>query len=256
MHKLSFSITDGNNNFAETGIMINITPLKLNTKVPKDYAFEFKASTLSTNKSALEWQSNGVTAEFEDFDWINGGIINEKDGVDGLGSKQCLRIKAGSSMTIKYPLLNRSAKSSGKNFKIIFKIKNSRNMDATFLHCKKLRRAAFSDTGNEIIPNIPEGTTLTWANNVNVYDDYSCDLKNPFEKELYMDDKDCRDALENKYVKYKNKIYRCRFKEIETLEDSFYVELTPVIVRDTFTGLDMTVSGANFNSLLNSLIFI
>jgi hypothetical protein len=45
-------------------------------------------------------------------------------------------IKAGSSMTINYPLFGNNAMTRGKTLKVIFKAANCRDYDATVLSCK------------------------------------------------------------------------------------------------------------------------
>ena len=65
----------------------------------------------------------------DNFDWNNGGWKTDVDG----NSYFC--VKAGSSMSINYPLFGDDARQTGKNFKLIYKATNCRTFKAPVMSC-------------------------------------------------------------------------------------------------------------------------
>lgn len=118
---------------SENTFTINVKSVDIDNEEVEGYAFKFKASDFANNIAIQRWDSNGVSASFsERFDWINGGLKFDKDDtIHG----QFVRIKAGSQMTINYPLFSKDAAVYGKSFKFIFKASNCRNYDAKVLTC-------------------------------------------------------------------------------------------------------------------------
>jgi hypothetical protein len=93
-------------------------------------AFDFNPAGRSNGDANRLWSQGNVHLNVsENFDWTNGGYLpNDPDG-------PCFCIKAGSSATIDYKLFADEAKTSGKEFKLVFKTKNVANPDAVFLSC-------------------------------------------------------------------------------------------------------------------------
>lgn len=118
---------------SEKTFIINVKSVDIDNEEIEGYAFKFKASDFANNTAIQRWNSNDITASFsEQFDWINGGLkFDQDDIVHG----QFVRIKAGSQMTINYPLFSKDAAEYGKSFKFIFKASNCRNYDAEVLSC-------------------------------------------------------------------------------------------------------------------------
>ena len=118
---------------SENTFIINVKSVDIDNEEVEGYAFKFKASDFANNTAIQKWNDNGISASFsERFDWINGGLKFDKD--DAMHG-QFVRIKAGSQMTINYPLFSKDAAVYGKSFKFIFKASNCRNYDAKVLSC-------------------------------------------------------------------------------------------------------------------------
>ncbi len=129
--KKTLTITCG-----ETVKTITLTVNKLNiaNEEISGYAFRLKASDIATNEALRAWNSNGVNISFSDnFDWNNGGIQTEED--ENGNTRQFICVKAGTTATINYELFGNDPRTTGKNFKVIFKPVNSRDYDAIFLNC-------------------------------------------------------------------------------------------------------------------------
>ena len=118
---------------SENTFVVNVKSVNIDNEEVKEYAFKFKASDFANNTAIQRWNDNGISASFsERFDWINGGLkFNENDAIHG----QFVRVKAGSQMTINYPLFFKDAADYGKSFKFVFKASNCRNYDAKVLTC-------------------------------------------------------------------------------------------------------------------------
>ena len=115
-------------------ITIVVSELDIDNEEISGYAFRLKASDIAGNEALRAWNSNGVGITFSDnFDWNNGGIKTEIDESGNV--RQFICVKAGTTATINYELFGNEAKTNGKNFKVIFKVMNSRDYDAKFLSC-------------------------------------------------------------------------------------------------------------------------
>lgn len=240
----------------EVNMIVNIEALNIDIAEIGDYAFKFKANEFASNEAVQAWNSNNVTADFsEKFDWINGGLDSERDanGVE----QQFLRIKAGSTMTINYPLFATNAKQNGKVLKCIFKVANCRNYDAEVLKCKKDIKIAAIDTEVEILPQIEDGATLSYAYGLNISDDYICTLADPQTITLDLSDSDVRSALKDTFVAHEGKIYQCQFGEVEKEneedETQYYLYFYAVSAQDSFEGLLMTAQYATYKSVNNTI---
>jgi hypothetical protein len=94
-----------------------------------------------TNRDVYSY--NGYNVTFSDnFDWYNGGWLVDDDNVDYL----C--IKAGDTITIDYPLFgsDNDTKTSGKNFKVIFKAVNCKKFDAQVMSTIASMKATVTET--------------------------------------------------------------------------------------------------------------
>ena len=141
----------------EKTLILEVEALDIDNEEVGGYAFRFKASDFASNTAVQGWNSNGVTATFSDnFDWINGGIKDEKD--ENGNTRQYLCVRAGSTMTINYELFSRNAPYAGKAFKFIFKATGCRDYDAQVLDC-------FDDTQNIGIRMNAQETTLRGSAN-------------------------------------------------------------------------------------------
>lgn len=114
-------------------IVMNIQELDIDVSpVTGGLAFDFNPNGYSNASEDRLWVdgSTGVTMTVsDDFDWQNGGYQLDSDG------NQYFCVKAGSTATINYNLFERDASLYGSEFKVIFKVTNVRNVDATFLSC-------------------------------------------------------------------------------------------------------------------------
>lgn len=105
---------------------VDISPVTANL------AFDFNPIGLSNNSDNRLWsdENTGVAMRVSDnFDWTNGGYQLDSDG------NQYFCIKAGTNAHIDYKLFAQDASVSGAEFKLIFKVTNVRDVDATFLSC-------------------------------------------------------------------------------------------------------------------------
>lgn len=115
-------------------VTLTVNELDIDNEEVSGYAFRMKASDIASNEALKSYSSNNYDVSFSDnFDWNNGGIQTETD--DDGNIRQYICVKAGTSMTINYQLFGDDARVSGKSFKTIFKVKNSRDYDASFLNC-------------------------------------------------------------------------------------------------------------------------
>lgn len=114
-------------------IVMNIQELNIDiSPVTGGLAFDFNPNGYSNASEDRLWVdgNTGVTMTVsDDFDWQNGGYQLDCDG------NQYFCVKAGSTATINYNLFERDASLYGSEFKVIFKVTNVRNVDATFLSC-------------------------------------------------------------------------------------------------------------------------
>lgn len=94
--------------------------------------FDFNPISLSNNSSDRLWvdENTGVALTVSDnFDWTNGGYQLDSDG------NKYFCVKAGTEAYIDYKLFEQDASVAGSEFKVVFKVTNVRDVDATFLSC-------------------------------------------------------------------------------------------------------------------------
>lgn len=235
----------------ETQLVIDVIKLDINNEEVGDYTLRFKASDFSSNNAIKEWEDNGYTMTFsEKFDWINGGLKTEKD--DYNGTRQYLAIKAGSTVTLNYPLFERSAK-NGKSLKVIFKSANCRDYDAHILSCKKDKKIIFIDKDNETLLQVENGTTLNYAEGASPNEDYTVSLINPKEGVFSIETAEARTTFEGKFVSIEDKIYQCHFALVEGETDKYYAYWYPIETIDSFEGIVLNAQAAEFNSRSNTI---
>lgn len=141
---------------------ITVEELDIDNDEVGGYSFRLKASDLTGNTALQSWESNGVTASFSNnFDWNNGGLKTETDESGNI--RQYICVKAGTTMTINHKLFGDDPTLYGKTVKVIFKIENARNYDATVASCYadniglrlNAHEAIFSSTGTSV--SVPYG---------------------------------------------------------------------------------------------------
>lgn len=106
---------------------IDVEPVTANLE------FDFNPTGLSNSDVNRLWNDDkhpevALTVS-DNFDWTNGGYQIDSDG------NQYFCVKAGTRATISYNLFGKDPKSTGSEFKVIFKTKNVRDASATFLSC-------------------------------------------------------------------------------------------------------------------------
>ena len=115
-------------------IVVTVARVELDIEEVAGYTFKFKSSEFASNNAVRNWSSNGITATFsQNFDWVNGGLQVETDENGNLQQYVC--VKAGTRMTINHKLFRTDPKADGMTFKMIYKVKNCRNYDATIGGC-------------------------------------------------------------------------------------------------------------------------
>jgi hypothetical protein len=148
---------------AEKSLTLLVNAINIDINEISNYGFRFKASEFSSNTNVIAWNSNGYSAQFTStggdvnkFDWHNGGLKTEQD--ENKNSRQFLCIKAGSKMTINYPLFYRNAHTNGKCLKVIFKATRCKDYDGQVLKCHdgsmglimRAQNAVFNYAGKQI----------------------------------------------------------------------------------------------------------
>ena len=234
---------------------IHVEKLDMNKEEPADYAFKFKASDFASNTAVQNWNSNGVNATFNNFDWINGGLNTEKDDVGN--SRQYVAIKAGSTMDINYNLWNQNAPVDGKVLKIIFKATNCRDYDARILSCKKDKKVIKEDDIEKLF-FIENNATIQYSERLELNSENNT-IKLGETKDIVFDmtNKDIRETLDLKYVLMEdNKIYKCHIAETEnsTKENpEYYAGWFLMEAVDSFDGIVLNAQNAMVNTSNRSL---
>ena len=143
---------------------INVSP------VTAGLEFDFNPVGYSNNAADRLWSNNNVTMNVsENFDWVNGGYQIDENG------DQYFCVKAGTSATINYNLFADDPKKTGKEFKLIFRTKNIRKRDTSFLTCidnnigldMKVEHATVYDSGGSLKSNYCEDTIIEYEFNIN-----------------------------------------------------------------------------------------
>ena len=94
-------------------------------------AFDFNPAGYSNSSANRLWTYNDdiKMQVSENFDWINGGYQIDENG------DKYFCVKAKDRATITYNLFANDPKLDGKEFKVIFRTKNIRKRDTSFLNC-------------------------------------------------------------------------------------------------------------------------
>jgi hypothetical protein len=152
-------------------ITMNVEKLNIDVSpVTAGLEFDFNPVGYSNSSANRLWSYNDVAMEVSDnFDWVNGGYQIDENG------DQYFCIKAGTNATINYNLFADDPKKTGKEFKIIFRTKNIRKRDTSFLNCindgigldMKVEYATVYDTAGSLKSNYCEDTIIEYEFNIN-----------------------------------------------------------------------------------------
>ena len=156
-------------------ITINVEKLDIPvTPVTGGLEFDFNPFGYSNSSANRLWSYNGITMDVSDnFDWVNGGYQIDDNG------DQYFCVKAGTSAVINYNLFADDPKKNGKEFKVIFRTKNIRKRDTSFLTCMnnnigldmKVEYATMYESGGLLKANYCEDAIIEYELNINKYTD-------------------------------------------------------------------------------------
>ena len=114
-------------------ITVNVAELSLDVApVTTGLAFDFDPTPLKYSNSSSDrlWSDRDVSMTVSDnFDWVNGGYQVDENG------DKYFCVKAGTNAVINHNLFADAAQTNGKEFKVIFRTKNIRKRDTSFLTC-------------------------------------------------------------------------------------------------------------------------
>ena len=152
-------------------ITLNVEELKIDVSpVTAGLEFDFNPVGYSNSSANRLWSYNDVTMTVSDnFDWVNGGYQIDENG------DQYFCVKAGTNAVVNYNLFADDPKKTGKEFKAIFRTKNIRKRDTSFLTCidnnigldMKVEYATVYDTGGSLKSNYCEDTIIEYEFNIN-----------------------------------------------------------------------------------------
>ena len=152
-------------------ITLNVEELKIDVApVTAGLEFDFNPVGYSNSSANRLWSYNDVTMTVSDnFDWVNGGYQIDENG------DQYFCVKAGTSAVINYNLFADDPKKNGKEFKAIFRTKNIRKRDTSFLTCMdnnigldmKVEDATVYNSGGSLKSNYCEDTIIEYEFNIN-----------------------------------------------------------------------------------------
>ena len=145
-------------------LSINVSP------VTAGLVFDFNPVGYSNSSANKLWSYNDITMTVSDnFDWINGGYQVDDNG------DQYFCVKAGTTATINYNLFADDPKKTGKEFKAIFRTKNIRKRNTSFLTClsenigldMKVENATVYNSGGHLRSDYCEDTIIEYEFNIN-----------------------------------------------------------------------------------------
>jgi len=112
-------------------ITLTVDELDLNiAPVTTGLEFDFNPVGYTNSSENRLWAHGDVTMTVSDnFDWVNGGYQQDENG------DWCFCVKAGTNAVINYNLFADDPKKNGKEFKLIFRTRNIRKRDTSFLTC-------------------------------------------------------------------------------------------------------------------------
>ena len=164
-----FTITCGD---AEPKVItMNVEKLNIDVSpVTAGLEFDFNPVGYSNSSANRLWSYNDVTMTVSDnFDWVNGGYQIDENG------DQYFCVKAGTNAVINYNLFSDDPKKSGKEFKAIFRTKNIRKRDTSFLTCinegigldMKVESATIYESAGSLRSDYCEDTIIEYEFNIN-----------------------------------------------------------------------------------------
>lgn len=152
-------------------IKLTVEELKINiSPVTAGLEFDFNPVGYSNSSADRMWSYNDVTMDVsENFDWVNGGYQIDENG------DQYFCVKAGTNAVINYNLFADDPKKTGKEFKAIFRTKNIRKRDTSFLTClnanigldMKVENATIYNSGGLLKSDYCEDTIIEYEFNIN-----------------------------------------------------------------------------------------
>lgn len=116
-------------------ITVNVSELDIDVSpVTSGLAFDFDISSPDYSNSSVNrlWSDKNTNVKMtvsDNFDWVNGGYQLDENG------DKYFCVKAGTRAVIDYNLFEEAAQTNGKEFKVIFRTKNIRKRDTSFLTC-------------------------------------------------------------------------------------------------------------------------
>lgn len=153
-------------------ITVNVEKLNINVSpVTAGLEFDFNPVGYSNSSSDRLWSYNDdikMTVS-PNFDWVNGGYQIDENG------DQYFCVKAGTNAFINYNLFADDPKKNGKEFKVIFRTKNIRKRDTSFLTClnenigldMKVENATIYNSGGLLRSDYCEDTIIEYEFNIN-----------------------------------------------------------------------------------------
>lgn len=152
-------------------ITLNVEKLDINVSpVTAGLEFDFNPVGYSNSSADRLWSNNNVTMTVSDnFDWVNGGYQIDENG------DQYFCVKAGTKAVVNYNLFADDPKKTGKEFKVIFRTKNIRKRDTSFLTCMdsnigldmKVEYATVYNSGGALKSDYCEDTIIEYEFNIN-----------------------------------------------------------------------------------------
>ena len=152
-------------------IVIKVEELNINiSPVTAGLEFDFNPVGYSNSSADRLWSYNDVTMTVsENFDWVNGGYQIDENG------DQYFCVKAGTNAVINYNLFADDPKKTGKEFKVIFRTKNIRKRNTSFLTCiddnigidMKVEHATVYNSGGSLKSDYCENTIIEYEFNIN-----------------------------------------------------------------------------------------
>ena len=152
-------------------ITVKVEELNINVSpVTAGLEFDFNPVGYSNSSANRLWSHNNVTMTVsENFDWINGGYQIDENG------DQYFCVKAGTNAVINYNLFADDPKKTGKEFKVIFRTKNIRKRNTSFLTCidqnigldMKIEHASVYNSGGALKSDYCEDTIIEYEFNIN-----------------------------------------------------------------------------------------
>lgn len=116
--------------------IISVSKLDIDVSEVEDgKVFSLRANDFTINEEIQNWEQNGVTLSFENFDWINGGLKSTTSDNGEIEKYICVR--QGSRLIINYNLFGKNSTigQRGYDFKFNFKATNCYDYEAPVLEC-------------------------------------------------------------------------------------------------------------------------